>query len=265
MRLLVTHSTQYQFDKPIDYALQQIRLTPVSTDFQNIISWDLDIIGASKELTYSDQFRNVVNLLNIESGVNEVIISCYGEVETTDKDGIVGAHQSNVPLWLYKRQTILTKAGINIKRIAKEINNENAIESVHKVCELILSTVKYKLDNTDANTTAEDAMKLGVGVCQDHAHILISAARLAGFPARYVSGYIFIDGEEQHSANHAWAEIYFEGIGWIGFDVSNGISPDERYIRVAIGLDASDTAPVKGIRYGEHQENLEVIVNVQQQ
>ncbi len=101
-------------------------------------------------------------------------------------------------------------------------------------------------------------------MCQDHAHIFIAAMRHLGHPARYVSGYLMMNDRTQQDATHGWAEAYFDHIGWIGFDVSNGHSPDQRYIRVATGLDYRDAAPVRGMRYGAAQENLVVQLQVQQ-
>jgi hypothetical protein len=46
--------------------------------------------------------------------------------------------------------------------------------------------------------------------------------------------------------------------------VSNGISPDTRYVRVATGLDYSEAAPVSGTRFGDTRESLSVQVQVQQ-
>ena len=53
--------------------------------------------------------------------------------------------------------------------------------------------------------------------------------------------------------------------GWVGFDISNGISPDERYVRVATGRDYRDAAPVTGISFGTTSTVLEVDVAVEQQ
>jgi transglutaminase-like putative cysteine protease len=93
-------------------------------------------------------------------------------------------------------------------------------------------------------------LRQGAGVCQDHAHIFISAARANGIPARYVSGYLMMDDRIDQEATHAWAEAHVEGLGWVGFDVSNGISPDPRYVRVATGSDYRDAAPITGITQG---------------
>jgi transglutaminase-like putative cysteine protease len=85
-----------------------------------------------------------------------------------------------------------------------------------------------------------------------------------GIPARYVSGYLMMDDRIDQDATHAWAEAYVDGIGWIGFDVSNGICPDERYVRVATGLDYTEAAPVSGMRLGDSQERMVVSLQVQQ-
>ena len=86
-----------------------------------------------------------------------------------------------------------------------------------------------------------------------------------GVPARYVSGYLMMNDRVDQDASHAWAEAFVQGIGWIGFDVSNQISPDERYVRVATGLDYSEAAPVSGLRIGKQgEEELEVSIQVQQ-
>ena len=66
-------------------------------------------------------------------------------------------------------------------------------------------------------------------------------------------------------ATHAWAEVYVQGLGWVGFDVSNGIAPDTRYVRVATGRDYVEAAPVRGMRLGGAGEELSVSVEVAQQ
>src|SRR3546814_15644340 len=88
--------------------------------------------------------------------------------------------------------------------------------------------------------------------------------RHLGHPARYVSGYLMMNDRTQQDATHAWAEAHFDHIGWIGFDISNGHSPDQRYIRVAPGLDYRDAAPGRGIRYGAEPANMVVQLQVQQ-
>ncbi|CAN0626222.1 Transglutaminase domain-containing protein [Burkholderia multivorans] len=50
----------------------------------------------------------------------------------------------------------------------------------------------------------------------------------------------------QPPAGHAWAEAHVDGLGWVGFDPFMNRCPDERYVRIAAGLDYRDTQPVTG-------------------
>jgi transglutaminase-like putative cysteine protease len=130
----------------------------------------------------------------------------------------------------------------------------------------IRDRVEYRTGVTDTATTAAEALRPGNGVCQDHAHIFIAAARVAAVPARYVTGYLLTDdGSPVAEAHHAWAEAWVDGIGWIGFDVANRICPTDRYVRMVAALDAYGAAPIRGSRRGGGAEQLEVQVFVQQQ
>ena len=109
---------------------------------------------------------------------------------------------------------------------------------------------------TSNETTAIVAYQQKKGVCQDQAHIMISAARSIGIPARYVNGYMHNNSHSsEFQSTHAWAEFYIENLGWVGFDPTNNCSPDERYIRVSCGLDANYAAPIKGVFYGRSNSN----------
>lgn len=135
---------------------------------------------------------------------------------------------------------------------------------MHALSHVIAERVRYEIQKTHSETSAEEALEAGYGVCQDHAQIFVTAARLMGFPSRYVRGYLMLNDRVEQDASHAWAEAHLDGIGWIGFDVSNGISPDERYVRVATGLDYRDAAPVSGMRFGDSAESMNVTLQVQQ-
>ena len=50
----------------------------------------------------------------------------------------------------------------------------------------------------------------------------------------------------------------------MGFDPADGLSPDERYVRVAIGLDPAGAAAVAGTRIGHGLEQLDVDLHVEQ-
>lgn len=84
------------------------------------------------------------------------------------------------------------------------------------------------------------------GYCDLFASAFVLEARRMGYPARYVTGYLVqssqrqSDGtylvQEKHS--HAWAEVHFEGFGWIPFDATAGAED----ISPAPGTKAGDSA-----------------------
>lgn len=266
MRLHVSHLTTYQYDKPVHYALQQVRLTPPSQESQRVVTWNLTVEGGRKQLEFEDQHHNRVTLISIEEEQSVISIRCTGEVETTNQNGIVGHQHGYAPLWYFKRPTALTRPGPRTHALVKSLGGDahDDVTRLHALSRLVANTVSYEKGKTGTGTTAEDALRAGYGVCQDHAHVFVTAARLLGFPARYVSGYLMMKTAVEQDASHSWAEAWIANVGWTGFDVSNGISPDEHYVRVATGLDYRDAAPTSGIRIGDAQESLTVAVRVEQ-
>jgi transglutaminase-like putative cysteine protease len=266
MRLKIRHQTSYDYDTPVQYGLQQLRLRPKNSAGQSICNWELEIRGGRLELEFEDQHCNHVDLVSIEPGERQIQIICEGEVETGNNAGVVGRHQGYTPLWLFERSTTLTSPGPAIGKLVDAVGTDfdNDIARLHELSSRILGNVTYLTDKTHAQTTAEEALLSGHGVCQDHAQLFVAAARLMGFPARYVSGYLMMTDQVQQDASHAWAEAHVADIGWVGFDVSNGISPDERYVRIATGLDYRDAAPISGMRYGDSAESMMVSIQVEQ-
>ncbi len=129
----------------------------------------------------------------------------------------------------------------------------------------LFERISFDPDQSHVHRGAGEAFAEKSGVCQDHAHILIAAARCIGVPARYVSGHLFHrEGAAEQPATHAWAEAWIDGLGWVGFDAANAMCPDDAYIRVAIGLDYHDAAPLSGSRAGGGTESLFVGVTVSQ-
>lgn len=268
MRLAIRHTTHYSFAEPVVHALQRLRLTPKETQGQQIVHWDMEYQNAHPQLEYDDQHFNTVTLIEVEAGASEVTVTCRGTVETEDSAGVIGRHSGHLPLWSFLGQTPLTKPGPKMRALLREVPDleEGAkLDYLHALSAQILGEIEYKTGATESQTTAEEAVAHGYGVCQDHAHIFIGAARMAGIPARYVSGYLMMNDRIEQEASHAWAEAHINGLGWVGFDISNGISPDPRYVRVATGRDYRDAAPVTGISFGSTEQMLTVDVAVEQQ
>ena len=114
-----------------------------------------------------------------------------------------------------------------------------------------MRTFSYVSGATEISTLLTDFISQKSGVCQDYAHLMLSIARSAGIPARYVSGYVW-QGEhgETHGAGatHAWVEVYIpHSEEWRGFDPTNNVIVADKHVKIAVGRDYADVPPTKGL------------------
>lgn len=268
MRLKITHTTTYRYESPDHYALQQLRVTPQTGGGQTVMQWQTQVMGGQVQTSFTDHHMNHVQLMLVSPDATEVTITSTGEVTTEDRAGVLGRGRSHAPLWLFTAPTPMTQPGPAIRKLVARLKQgatEADLAHLHRLSAEIADAMRFDTAATEVTTTAEAALAAGHGVCQDQAHVFIAAARAMGTPARYVSGYLYMDATDDQDATHAWAEAWVEPLGWIGFDVVNGICPDARYVRVASGRDYSEAAPVRGMRQGGGNETLTVSLKVQAQ
>lgn len=266
MLITIAHETRYSFGQGVSHGLQRLRLRPKSTHGQQIVDWKTSLEGARPEAEYDDQHQNHVELVSLEPGAREVVVTCSGTVRTVDNNGVLGDHVGHMPLWCLLRATPLTRAGLKVRALVAGVDADRSdtLAFLHKLSDAVRKAVEYVPGTTDVRTSAEQALTAGRGVCQDHAHVFISAGRLLDIPTRYVGGYLKMDDLVDQEAGHGWAEAYVRGLGWVGFDVANAICPDERYVRVATGCDYSEAAPFTGVATGTGASRLSVRLSVEE-
>ncbi|MTD95125.1 transglutaminase family protein [Hyphomicrobium sp. xq] len=265
MLVSIGHVTRYTFASPANYSIHTLHLTPPTFEGQRVLSWRVEMPGIDKAVRFRDAFGNVSHLVSIPGPHSEITIIARGTVETHDKAGFVRGLTEVSPTQVFKRETEKTAPDDAIREMVADLKAPDRIDRLHELMQVIGERVKYTVGATTPHTSAAEALKNGRGVCQDHAHVFIAAARLLGFPARYVSGYFVTGGEYGSEAQHAWAEVFIDGLGWLGFDPANQMCPTDRYVRLACGLDAASAAPITGNRRGGFDEVLDVFVEVQQQ
>lgn len=268
MRVTVRHRTRYSYGSPAKSVLQLLRVTPRNHDGQTVKNWRIvpNCDGALKG--GEDPFGNLTHTLSVAGPISEIEIAVEGVVETEDRHGVVRGTFEKFPTELYLRETPLTAVDAALKEFAADTVSEagnEPLDMLHCLLVGIFSTVKFDTEPTHAATTAAEAFALRRGVCQDLTHIFIACARHLGIPARYVGGHMFRnDGVVQQEAGHAWVEAHVQGLGWVGFDPTNGICPTDAHVRIAIGLDYLGAAPVRGARQGGTEEKLSVAVEISQ-
>ena len=263
MRLSVSHKTHYKFDQPMRSVTQSLRLWPSPFEGQAVIDWNVEIAGAVRGASFRTGAGDWIETSTVHGPVSEVVVEVTGTVETIDLSGVLKGHRERTPAEAYLRHTRFTRADAALKALAEEATTEDAspLENAHALANAVRDAITYTPGETDTTTTAAEALDAGHGVCQDHAHALIAAALTLDIPARYVVGYLHATGSIAE-ASHAWAELWVEGLGWVGFDPANGVSPDENYIRIGSGLDAVDAALIRGVASGAGTEALEIDVQV---
>jgi transglutaminase-like putative cysteine protease len=265
MRIAIEHHTHYRFSEPQARIVQMLRLTPCDTQDQTVVSWLVGVDCDARLRDGTDGFGNSVTMLYAEGPIEALDITVTGEVLTSETSGVVRGAPEPLPPLYYLRTTPRTKSSDALFVFAADGvgASSDRLEQLHTLNAAFHARFPCVPDQPDAGCTAAKAFEAGKEVSsRDVAQMFISASRGLMVPARYVSGYRAEDAAQ--SAPHAWAEAWVEGLGWIGFDPSTGFSPDESYVRVAIGLDASSAAATGGMRIGQGQEQLDVDLHVDQ-
>jgi transglutaminase-like putative cysteine protease len=265
MKLTVDHVTRYLYDSPVRSLVQSHRLQPSVFAGQKVVDWSVTVFGGEKGAAHRDGAGDLVQGWTVTGPVSEVTVTVRGTVETQDLNGVLRGHKESVAPDCYMRATQATRADAALAALAGKAVGATDLELAHALNAVVADAIAYLPGVTDAHTSAAEALALGVGVCQDHAHAMIAVARARGIAGRYVSGYLFSDADGQaHEAAHAWAELFLPGLGWVGFDPANRTCPDDRYIRLGSGLDAQDAAPIRGVARGGGKEAMDVTVAILQ-
>ena len=184
-----------------------------------------------------------------------------------DAAGVVRGGIEHVPCEVYRRDTLLTATDDALRAFAEEAaaGAGTPLSQMHA----LMAATTERMSCLDASgrsgVGAAAAFAAGEAIAQDIAHVFMACARHLGQPARYVSGYVAPSGGlATDGGAHAWAEIHLDGYGWIGFDCANGLCPIDTHVRVAVGLDYADAAPVRGSRQGGEGENIDVRVSARE-
>lgn len=263
MRIRIHHLTRYDYDTPARALVQLLRLTPRGHDAQHVVHWRIDIDADGHLREGVDGFGNVIHRLSVDRPTERLSILVTGEVDTQDSAGVLRGSHEPLPPELFLRDTALTRAGPALASFLQDgLGAGEPLARCHALLAAIHAHMLFDTRATDATTPADDAFALGRGVCQDLAHIFIAGARFAGLPARYVSGHLARSDRQDQEAAHAWAEAHLPGLGWVAFDPANGVCATDAYVRVAVGLDYLDAAPVRGARTGGGAEALTVELRV---
>lgn len=232
---------------PHDTDMQKIEKLKFSVYPDHITSENTDSHGNVTLFGYTDDYHN-------SFGFDVTGIATTG---LSDHENAGELHR----VGMYRYQTAITKPGSSIQKFQDELKVSDIPISVEKarcIMECLNYSFKYMKDCTGMETTAEQALEGGMGVCQDYAHIMLSLCRMEKIPCRYVTGMMMGEG-----SSHAWVEIW-DDKKWIGFDPTNRKLVDDEYIKISNGRDFADCLVNQGIFTGNVTQKQEISVVVEE-
>ena len=250
MKIKITHSTTYKYSSTVPRLIQCLKLYPSICENQQILEWNTFSNNGKIIESHIDSLGHRVQNIFINNFNGQLKITSKGILKTKDLSGVMKGLKEKVNPLCFLRETELTKPCKKIQKISKEAKkkNKNQIEFAHKLNLMVSNSIDYVSGSTSISTSSKDALKQKKGVCQDFAHILISAARFNKLPARYINGFLLEETSIGENTTHAWVEIFIKGLGWVAFDPSHQKCIDDKYIRISTGFDFIDASTIKGIK-----------------
>ncbi|CAM3085491.1 Transglutaminase-like domain-containing protein [Sphingomonas antarctica] len=263
MRLSIDHHTRYKFSEPQARVVQLLHMTPLDNEAQTVLDWRIDVDCDARLREGTDGYGNHVTMLYVDGPVEALAITVRGQVLTEDMAGIVRGAPEPLPPVFYTRGSAATSAGEATIALARSARGSDPLERAHRLNGVVAHAVTIEGGRAEKILAPDDILASGHATVREAAQLMVAAGRAAGFPARFVSGHSLHgpDRARRRSA-HYWAELHLGAIGWVGFDPCAGASPDESYVRVAVGVDLAEVTPVAGTRIGGGVEELDVAVSV---
>ncbi len=272
MRFEITHRTSYTYASPVRDSFNEVRLQPFNNHVQVVESFLLKILPAARLRHRHDFYSNVVHHFEIIEPHSTLTVESQLRVITSNPPVIapaaepwplarIGEALREPRVFDFLQDSHFVEMSPEVWRFALDATagQTDTWQAALAVMRMVHAELKYESNSTSVHTHARDVLRDKRGVCQDFAHVMIGMCRALKIPALYVSGYL---ATESASATHAWMEVLIPGLGWRGLDPTHNRPVDETYIKLAVGRDYSDVAPVAGNYKGTTDRKLEVSVKI---
>lgn len=279
-RFAVEHVSEFRYSEAARGSVLTLRLRPRTDACRKLLGFSLDVDPPAAPTAYRDAFGNDCHLVNIHREHRHTLVRSAARVEIADTRGsapgadnatwdAVHALSDPVRHWEYlapSRLAFPCPALDDFVRVHRIDQGDDPLAALRNAASNLRAAFTYELGTTGVDSTLEQILETGRGVCQDYSHVMLAIARSWGIPSRYVSGYVQSERERtevvEAGASHAWAECLLPGLGWVGLDPTNELVGDLWHIPVAVGRDYIDAAPTRGTVFGGGESRLEVRVSV---
>ena len=262
MQVAVRWDSLYRYSQAVRLLHTELRVLPADGFGQRRLGASLNLAPQARPQRLVDAFGNEYHHVDFLDDIEEIQVSVEAEVETAES---AVAEPGIPPLMRHLFLDATDRAPFDpaVALLADAVpEGLDPVATGRAACALLGERFQYDVGHTDVGSTALDLVRLGSGVCQDFAHLMLAILRMHGVPARYVSGYLAPhEGEEVGEASHAWVQLLAPD-GWHGFDPSNDSPQDGRYVVTAVGRDYDDVAPLRGAYTGAANEYWSAVVRV---
>jgi transglutaminase-like putative cysteine protease len=276
MRIAVVHTTQYRYDSSIYLEPHIIRLRPREDTSQRLESWTLDITPAPAGRTEClDQDGNTVVRAWFDSLTAELSLRSRFTLETlrdnpfnyvlTPADAKLPVEYAP-PLRAALVPCLRHDHSPTVRAFAQSLAAECGWQTLPFLSALnqrLFANTTQVVRQTGAPHAAETTLLDREGSCRDVAVLFCAACRSLGIAARFVSGYERDASLQENGDLHAWAEVYLEGAGWIGYDPSRALAVAATHVAVAASSDPLLAAPVTGSFRGNATARMEFSISMQ--
>jgi transglutaminase-like putative cysteine protease len=272
MKWEIIHRTSYAYAAPVRDSFNEARLQPFSDEWQTVDHFLLKVLPAARLRHHLDFYSNVVHhfeitephaTLSVESNLRVTIKPrpVLSATETPWPLARIGEAERETRVFDFLQESRFVETSPEFWRRAIDATQgiTDTWQAALALMKLVHGSLKYEPNSTGVHTHARDVLLDKRGVCQDFAHVMLSLCRALKIPALYVSGYL---ATEIASATHAWVEVLIPGVGWRALDPTHNCQPDETYVKIAVGRDYADVAPVTGQYKGTTERQMEVRVNI---
>ena len=259
-----TYHAYYAYSQDVVQNDNVLRIMPREGGPQTNATYAVSIDPGDWFVEYMDRFGNRVRRSSVTRTHRFMEISAHGAVDIQREPPVV----ADIPPSFYREsppgmhefltQTpLITPAALSEHAAEAAQGAGSLIELVTAVIEWLHRNIVYEFGHTSVDTTADEAVSIGYGVCQDFAHATIGMLRALGIPTRYVSGLLC----SQVGETHAWIEFYHPNQGWLTADPTRMrvLPAPTELLAFAVGRDYSDVPPVTGSFVSSGQGGLTLV------
>jgi transglutaminase-like putative cysteine protease len=272
MRIEIEHQLSFRYDDFIRESWMELRAEPPDSEHQTTRSFHLAVGPRASVSRYRDWNGNIVHHFGVADYHDRLEVLARSVVDTHPAHRFPASLTAPPP----DRASLgplldFTTFGGPIARSSglEEFDRALAVPrnsplgvQIEGICAGIRRRIEYRADVTDWQSTTDDLLSHGAGVCQDFAQLMLGVLRLREIACRYVSGYLHVERSDvSPSQSHAWIEVYAGDGTWVAFDPTHGQVPSADYVHVGLGRHYEDVPPNRGIYRGNASEKLVAAVH----